>query len=400
MINNPKRVLVLMSDTGGGHRAAAEAIIAAAHERYPGQLEFTMVDVFRHYSPFPFKYSPEIYPLWVNYGARLWGWTYIMSDAPFRSRFVIGSSYFYWRRGIRRLFEEHPSDLILCVHSLFPRPVLRVLQEKMRRPPFITVVTDLVWPHAFWYEKLIDRCLVPTEPAYERGLAYGLKPEQLRLTGLPVHPNFIKRLTSKTEARQQLGIDENLATVLVVSGGEGMGPLYRIASEINRKKLKNLQLLIIAGRNHKLRERLEATDWNQPTTIFGFVDFMPLLMAASDMIVTKAGPATIMESCTAGLPIIISGAIPGQEIGNVEYVVKNEAGVLARGPKAVANTVESWLNEHPEELQRRAANAQKLARPNAVWEIVSEIYEHAQHDSVALPRRQPVLRRLMEYLLP
>jgi 1,2-diacylglycerol 3-beta-galactosyltransferase len=186
----------------------------------------------------------------------------------------------------------------------------------------------------------------------------------------------------------------------VVSGGEGMGPLYRIASEINRKKLKNLQLLIIAGRNHKLRERLEATDWNQPTTIFGFVDFMPLLMAASDMIVTKAGPATIMESCTAGLPIIISGAIPGQEIGNVEYVVKNEAGVLARGPKAVANTVESWLNEYPEELQRRAANAQKLARPNAVWDIVSEIYEHAQHDSVALPRRQPVLRRLMEYLLP
>ncbi|MBZ0304534.1 MAG: glycosyltransferase, partial [Anaerolineae bacterium] len=192
--------------------------------------------------------------------------------------------------------------------------------------------------------------------------------------------------------------DENLSTILVVSGGEGMGPLYRIASEINRKKLKKCQLLIIAGRNQKLREQLEATQWNQPTKIYGFVDFMPLLMAASDMIVTKAGPATIMESCTAGLPLIISGAIPGQEIGNVEYVVKNEAGVLARGPKAVANTVESWLNDHPEELLRRAANARSLARPNAVWDIVDEIYEHAQHDSVVLPRPQPVLRRLIQTL--
>lgn len=378
-----KRVLVLMSDTGGGHRAAAEAIIAAAHERYPQELEFTMVDVFRHYSPFPFKYAPEIYPIWVNYAARLWGWTYIMSDAPFRSRFVIQSSYPYWRSHIRRLFEDHPADVMLCVHSLVTRPTLKVLHEKPDHPPFITVVTDLVWPHAFWYDKKTDRCLVPTEPAYRRGLVYGLKREQLRLTGLPVHPNFIKRLTSKSDARRQLEIDEHLPTVLIVSGGEGMGPLYHITQEINNKKLK-CQLLIIAGRNQKLRDQLESTHWNQPTKIYGFVDFMPLLMAASDMIVTKAGPATIMEACTAGLPIIISGAIPGQEIGNVQYVIKNEAGVLARGPKAVARTVESWLNEHPAELQQRAENAKKLARPNAVWEIVHELYQYA-YTAVPVP---------------
>ncbi len=372
-----KRVLVLMSDTGGGHRAAAEAIMAASQERYPGELDFTMVDVFRHYSPFPFKYAPEIYPIWVNYGARLWGLTYIMSDAPFRSRFVIQSTYFSWRNNIQKLFRDHPADVLLCVHSLITRPVLKVLQSQATCPPFVTVVTDLVWPHAFWYDKKTTRCLVPTEPAYRRGLAYGLRRDQLHLTGLPVHPNFMKRLTSKIDARQQLQIDEDLPTVLIVSGGEGMGPLYRITQAINNKKLR-CQLLIIAGRNQKLREQLESTRWNQPTKIYGFVDFMPLLMAASDMIVTKAGPATIMESCTAGLPIIISGAIPGQEIGNVEYVIKNEAGVLARGPQAVANTVEDWLNEHPEELQRRAENAKKLARPNAVWEIVDEIYQYAQ----------------------
>src|SRR5688572_5700145 len=297
MTNNPKKVLVLMSDTGGGHRAAAEAIQAAADIRYPGELEFTLVDVFRDYTPFPFNYAPEIYPAWVNNGSMLWYLSYLMTNARRRSQLTVHSFYLWWRQGVQRMLAEHEADVILCVHSIVSRPIMKTLMEDPDRPPFVTVVTDLVSTHAFWYDKNVDRCLVPTHPAYQRGLYFGLRPEQMRITGLPVHPRFMEQAsqTTKSEARRELGLDENLPVVMVISGGEGMGPLYKIAEAINQRHLK-CQMVIVAGRNDALREKLEANTWNQPTKIYGFVDFMPKLMVASDMLVTKAGPATVSEA--------------------------------------------------------------------------------------------------------
>jgi len=386
-MTNPKRVLVLMSDTGGGHRAAAEALKAAAEERYPDTFSFTLVDVFRYYTPFPFKYAPEIYPLWVNYAGRMWQVSYEMTNAPLRSRISAFFMYLYWRHGIRRMLAEHPADLIVSVHSVISRPVLKALNEQPSRPPFVTVVTDLVSTHGFWYHRTVDRCLVPTETAYQRGLQYGLKPEQLRVTGLPIHPDFLHGLTTRQDARHALGLDSDLPAVLLVSGGEGMGPLFDIADAINQRHLP-CQLLIVAGRNQKLQQQLEDHTWHQPTTVYGFVDFMPQLMAAADMLVTKAGPATITEACTAGLPIIISGAVPGQEEGNITFVVENQIGVFAPSPKLVADTVEKWLQDGQDTRQERAKRAKALARPDAVWEIVDELHQisqrHSQHHPLTL----------------
>jgi 1,2-diacylglycerol 3-beta-galactosyltransferase len=372
-----------MSDTGGGHRAAAEAIQAAAEQRYPGALEFTLVDVFRHHTPFPFRYAPEIYPFWVNYAARTWHLSYAMTNSRAGSRIVMRSFYYYWRSRLRWMLRKYPADMILSVHSMVAPPVMQVLQEAPTRPPFMTVVTDLVSTHAFWYDPQVDRCLVPTEAAYERGLKFGMKDHQMRVTGLPVHPKFVKGLVSKGQARQDLNLPQDLPAVLIVSGGEGMGPLFDIADAINQRRLP-CQLLIVAGRNEKLREQLDAHHWNQPTKIFGFVEFMPKLMASADLIVTKAGPATISEACMAGLPIVISGAIPGQEDGNIQLVTQNGVGVFAPGARRVAEAVAEMLNNGGGDLERRSESARKLARPDAVWAILEEVYGMAQTPPVSI----------------
>lgn len=384
MTNPIKRVLVLMSDTGGGHRAAAQAIQAAADHRYPSAYHFDLVDVFRDYTPAPFRYAPEIYPQWVNYAGPTWGLTYEMTNAKVRSQLSANLLYRYWRYKLRRMITEHPADLVLSVHSVITRPVMKAFQEDDTRPPFMTVVTDLVSTHAFWYEPTAERCLVPTETAYQRGIYFGMLEDQLRITGLPIHPKFASGLVDKAQARQELGLDSELPVVLLVSGGDGMGPLLEIAQSINRVD-QPYQLLIVAGRNDKLREQLMAQTWEHPTTIFGFVDFMPKLMAAADLLITKAGPATICEACMAGLPMIISGAVPGQEDGNVVYVTQNQIGVYAPGPKRVAATLADWLRDDPLELQQRGARAKALARPNAVWEVVEELHQLAQRGAVRIP---------------
>src|SRR5215468_819692 len=174
--NDPRRVLILMSDTGGGHRAAAEAIRDALIERHGEAVTVDMVDVFRDYTPFPFKYFPEMYPWTIKNGRLMWRLAYHMSDRRFQAGLMVGTIGRGIWRGLGRLLREHRADVIVSVHPLFPMPALRILRRQPSRPPFITVVTDLVSTHAFWYERGADRILVPTEPAYDRGIKFGIHP--------------------------------------------------------------------------------------------------------------------------------------------------------------------------------------------------------------------------------
>jgi 1,2-diacylglycerol 3-beta-galactosyltransferase len=233
-----KRILFLMSDTGGGHRAAAEAISAALEARYPDVCRFELIDVWKHYTPFPFNYSPETYGPTIRWGRPAWWAGYKLTNSRGASKAVMGPMYHaLFKNGVKRLISRHGADVIVCVHSVFVRPVLRALSKQTHRPPFVTVVTDLVSTHMWWYDPRVDRCLVPTKAAYRRGLLAGLQPEQLRVTGLPVHPRFTARLMDKREARAALGWDPELPAVLILGGGSGMGPVYRSARAINAKRL-------------------------------------------------------------------------------------------------------------------------------------------------------------------
>ena len=374
-----------MSDTGGGHRAAGEAIRDALIIKHgETAVEVELVDVFRDYSPVPLKYMPEIYPWWVNNSKSSWGAGYNFSNTRRRAKIFSATIYHTIESGLKRLLREHPADVV--VYSVLTRPAIRALQAAPYRPPFIAVVTDLVSTHHMWYDKQGERCLVPTRAAYERGLENGLSRNQLRLTGLPVHPGFVQGLTDKVVARETLGLHPDLPAVLLVGGGDGMGPVYRTAQVINRLNL-NCQLVVVAGRNDTLRHQLEACTWNQPTKVYGFRRDMPVLMAATDIIVTKAGPATITEACIAGLPLILYDAIPGQESGNVEYVVSNDVGVFAPTPREIGETLSAWLAEGPQGLQQRADRARSLSRPNAAFDIADEIWHYAHQQPIPTNRR-------------
>jgi 1,2-diacylglycerol 3-beta-galactosyltransferase len=383
-----KRVLFLMSDTGGGHRAAAEAIMAALESRYPGELDMEMVDVFREYMPFPYKYMPEFYPWLIGNSKQSWGFGYKLSNTRARARFFSSSMYAYSEGGLKQMIREHPSDLVVSVHSVLTRPCMEAYARHLKeRPQFMVVVTDLVSTHMFWYDRRADRTLVPTQQAYDRGIKAGLASEQMRITGLPVHPKFAEQLTDKAAARAALGWDPDLPAILMVGGGDGMGPLYKTSRAINARNLR-CQIVVIAGRNEKLKDNLESSEWNQPTHIYSFVTNMPVLMAAADILVTKGGPATLCEACIAGLPSIVYDAIPGQETGNVEWIVSNNAGVFAPSAREVADTVEHWLAEGKTGLAVRSQAAKAIGKPNAVWDIAEEIYAHAQLPKVKNPKRR------------
>ncbi len=375
-----------MSDTGGGHRAAAEAISEALVQKYGDRVSVELVDVFKAYSPFPWNYMPELYPWLISHGKSSWGMGYKLSNTQQRAKILSQGMYLTVEARIKKMLREHPADVVVSVHSLLTRLAMQAMNSGETRPPFVVVITDLVSTHMFAYDYRAERTLVPTDPALERGLEAGLSHSQMSVTGLPVHPRFSEGLPDKATARETLGWDRHLPTLLLIGGGEGMGPLYKVARAINSRKLP-CQLIIVTGRNKVLKDQLENNRWHQPTHIYGFVSDMPRLMSGADILVSKAGPATICEACIAGLPMILYDAIPGQETGNVEYVISNSAGVFTPSPPEVAETVEAWLSEGPEGLRQRSENARRLGRPNAVWDIAEEVWQYAHLPPVATNRR-------------
>ncbi|NDJ59504.1 MAG: glycosyltransferase [Chloroflexi bacterium] len=381
-----KRILFLMSDTGGGHRAAAEAIRDALMMQHGDAVSVRIVDVFKDYSTFPFKYFPDFYPWIVNSSKTSYGWSFKLSNTRNRARVIARGMYVTAESKLKRMVREHPADVVVCVHSIVTRPAMHALMAGQTRPPFVVVVTDLVSTHYFWYDKRAERTLVPTPLAFERGVLAGLDPARLRITGLPVHPQFTQALTDQATARAELGWNPDLPAILVIGGGDGLGPLEKTARAINSRKLR-CQLAVIAGRNEALKAKLASRRWKQPTYIYGFVDDMPRLMAAADILVTKAGPATISEACIAGLPMILYDAIPGQESGNVDHVVNGGAGVFEPTPRGVADAVASWLAEGPEGLAHRREQARQLGHPNAVWEIADEVWAHANQPRIPVKRK-------------
>jgi 1,2-diacylglycerol 3-beta-galactosyltransferase len=179
-------ILFLFSDTGGGHRSATEAIIEALHLKYGG-VHTEMIDIFKESVPLPLNYIPDWYPQIVRV-PEIWGLGFRLSDGPKRARLITSSTWPYVRRRMKDMVSRYPSDLIVSVHPLANTPVLHALGKN--RPPFITVVTDLVSTHALWYDRHTDLCLVPTETARQRALENRLKPEQVKVVGLPVADRF------------------------------------------------------------------------------------------------------------------------------------------------------------------------------------------------------------------
>jgi 1,2-diacylglycerol 3-beta-galactosyltransferase len=357
-------IVFYFSDTGGGHRSAAEAIIEAIELEYQGKITTEMVDFFKSYAPRPFNRAAEMYPYMVK-APHLWGASFHATDGRARARAITTTMWPIARQAARSLVQSHPADLIVTVHPFANSFALRALGKN--RPPFINVVTDMVTTHALWYDNRADLILVPTETARDRAIKYNMPPEKVRVVGLPVADRYCQPVGSKTMLRERLGWPLDKPIVLLVGGGEGMGPLAKTAQAIDQSGL-DVGLIIVCGRNQRLRMTLEECEWENPTRIYGFTRDMPDFMRAADFIVTKAGPGTVAEALNAELPIILYAKLPGQEDGNVTFVEEEGAGVWAPNTQAVVRTLTRWISR-PAERQRVIENCRRAGKPEAAKTI-------------------------------
>ena len=282
----------------------------------------------------------------------------------------------YIRNDMYKLLDDHPCDIFVSVHPLVNIPLLRAMRKRSLHCPYLIVVTDLVSTHTAWYAKEADLVIIPTNQAVSRAIKSNVDPEKIKVIGLPVDEKFQSSKKTRDASRMEYGWPDKTPVILLVGGGEGMGPLEEIAKAINDECL-NAGIVVVTGRNQRLKQKLEKVNWNIPAFIYGFRKDMPDLMRAADILITKAGPGTISEALISGLPIILYHRIPGQEEGNVSYVINEGAGIWAPEIPDIVASLKNWL-DYPERRMEAVNNAQRIAKPNASKEIAAVISEYLE----------------------
>ncbi|CAD5169024.1 unnamed protein product [Musa acuminata subsp. malaccensis] len=377
-----KNVLILMSDTGGGHRASAEAIRDAFRIEFGDEYKVFVKDLFMEHAGWPLNDMERSYKFMVKH-VQLWRVAFHGTSPRWIHNVYLAAIAAFYAKKVEAGLKKYKPDIIISVHPLMQHIPLWVLkwQNLQKRVVFVTVITDLNTCHPTWFHTDVSRCYCPSEEVAQRASLDGLEPSQIRVFGLPIRPSFCRAVLVKAELRKELEMDSELPAVLLMGGGEGMGPVKKTAKALGESLFdKELgkpigQLVVICGRNRTLSSALQDVQWKIPVKIRGFETQMEKWMGACDCIITKAGPGTIAEALIRGLPIILNDFIPGQEVGNVPYVVDNGAGVFSKSSKQTASLVARWFGPEPEVLKKMSQNALKLAQPDAVFDIVKDIHQ-------------------------
>jgi 1,2-diacylglycerol 3-beta-galactosyltransferase len=374
------RIVFLFSDTGGGHRASATAVQKALELEFPGRFEVQLLDPFVEGGRPFLRWLVYRYNFMLKHLPRTYGLVFHLTDNRAVMRAAIRIFGRALRSSLRRYLEQYSPDGVVSFHPLTNHVTVEEMEAMGLRVPFITVVTDMVDLHRFWLTKRADLVIVPSSEARRYCVKRGLDPRKLHVEGLPVNPNFTGPPTreERRQAREHLGLEDR-QTLLLAAGGEGAGRLGAFARALDGAGL-GLQLVVVCGRNEKLRRKLAARSWKGSVRTLGFVDNMPELMRAADAMVTKAGPGTITEALVSGLPIFLTGYVPGQEEGNVRYVEEQGVGFYTPSPRKLLKAVRERMVEDHEGFDRMRGRAEKVTQKDSSQEIAELVAATIQPD--------------------
>jgi len=371
-----KRVLFLISDTGGGHRSGAQAIGAALDEiDAETRFEWRIDDIATHCT-FPLSQLGPAYSAALRYAPPIYGALYHATNGRRRYRTIVRFCEPLYRERLRDSFLMYRPDVIVSVHPLLNHAALRARSDAGIKVPLITVITDLGRVHEGWLLPEADMTVVPAREVYQRAIERGVPPERLRMLGHPVHPKFEDVTETKAEIRKQLGLPLDRPVALLMAGGEGGGKLLPTTLALAKSRLP-FHLVVVTGRNAGLKLKLEelAPGLPTPMTVLGFRNDVPSLMKASDLLVTKAGPGAIAEASIAEVPVVVYDFVPGQERGNLDYVRSNRIGVVALTAAEVVQSVRRIV--HNQERLGAMRERQKDIAPRGSSRRIAELIAEA-----------------------
>jgi UDP-N-acetylglucosamine:LPS N-acetylglucosamine transferase len=374
---NAPKILIISSDTGGGHRSAAAAIVAGIESFVKGESYAIRVVRAVEESAAIAARLVRLYN-WLLRNKQHWMKYYYWAlnlVRPETREFFHSRSIVY----VRGLFERWCPHIVVSVHPLTQHIFARVLKElKLAdRIPLVTVVTDPYY--GFWKGWACDDVslyLVASGEARQQLIDYGIAPEKIKISGMPVHPKFdFPGELAAQAARTALGLDAEKFTVFLNAGWEGGGNVPEIFRELVRGEL-DVQAIFLAGKNEALKNEAEtvAAEARFPVKVIGYSDEVEQLMHAANVMISKLGGLSTFEALNCRVPIIadVTTRPMPQEAGTVNLIVKGGAAVLLQRASDIVPVVRRMIDDSKHYAALRAATI-TIALPNATKRIVEEI---------------------------
>jgi 1,2-diacylglycerol 3-beta-galactosyltransferase len=366
-----KKVEFIYFEAGGGHRSAATALKAVAEQQgrpwsirlFNMQRELESLDIFKKIFRIRFE---DIYNRMLAKG-----WT-------------LGSEYLLPpMHGIIRLFHSgqvkmltdiwrrDKPDMVVSVVPNFNRALFQSVQNADSSVPFVTILTDFAdFPPHFWLERQDHYVICGTERAYQQALDSGKRPEKTFLvSGMILRPAFYNvAVADRAAERERLGLHPDKATALLLFGGEGSSEMVKIVRKLQDID-RDLQLIVICGRNQKLERSIREQSLRLPAQVVGFTAEIPYYMSLSDFFIGKPGPGSISEAVAMKLPVIVqrnAWTLP-QERYNTDWVREKNVGIVVNDFSSIRAAVTELL----EPARFREFQSSVAAIENrAVFEIV------------------------------
>ncbi len=372
-----RKILILTSDTGGGHTSAARALEAGLGHVVDGVSFLVHIAHALEESHSLTRRMAGLYNVLLRSQQK-----YVKHYHWFVNRFHPDRWPFVYKHGkkyLSGLVDRHCPNVIVSVHPMVQYCLSRMLEElKLAdKIPLVTVVTDPCgnsW--SGWRGDHVNLYIVAHEWAKQELISFGIPEDKIRICGMPIHPKF-QDVSERDPAiaRLELGLNPEKFTVFVNAGWVGGGNIPQIYSTLIEADL-DLQMIFLAGRNEKLEKEAKAMARNAsfPISVIGYTDKMDHLMSASSLMISKLGGLTTFEALASQLPIIADGLTPPmpQEAGTGNLLEEYNAGVMLRRLDDIVPIVRRLLHDTDEYLAMKQAAA-ALGIPDATKRIVNEI---------------------------
>lgn len=369
-------ILLLHASVGMGHQRAAAAI-AQALGQLPGvtaqledTLDYTHPLFRRSYRGSYLSLADRIPGVWSGF--------YRATDRVFPSRGVFAAARAQYTafgmRDLCGLVERARPDAIICTHFL-PVEALAPLRG-YGLPPLACVITDY-HAHTFWAVPGADSYFAPTPVARAELIAAGIPAARVSVSGIPIDPSVCQPI-DRLAVRRALGLPAWQPIVTLIGSGMPADRVRALAQALLARRLP-ATLVIAMGRNTVLATALADLELaaGPALRLLGPQPSLAPLLAASELVIGKAGGLTVSEVLALGVPMLIPLPVPGQEQWNVEYVLRAGAGRAHSDAAALAGDAAELLGSQPRRAAMAAA-ARAASRPHAAMAVAVQVLDRAQ----------------------
>ncbi|HWQ12706.1 MAG TPA: glycosyltransferase [Roseiflexaceae bacterium] len=365
-----KRVLILSTSAGAGHKAAAAAL-EKIFRGAPGVEQVVNQDALEHTNPAYRAFYADLYLRLVKDNPVLVGWWYDTSDAPGRTDAMRLALDRLNAEPLVAFIQAYRPHITVCTHFM-PAGIVAQQIAAGRLDTQLSIVTTDFDFHSMWLSTHFHRYFVALDETRAHLRALGLPAGRITVSGVPVDPAF-EQPVDRDAVLARYRLRPDLPILLVSAGAAGGGPARAVVSQLLQLR-QEVQVVVVCGTNEGLRREL--VKLTQPVAgrfrILGFTDDMPDLMRVATLFIGKPGGLTASECMAAGLPMAIVAPIPGQEERNSDHLLEQGAAIRCNQLTTVAFKIGRLLDD-PERLQQMRASARRLGRPDAARVIVETL---------------------------